>query len=512
MSQTSSSLEATNPAAQPSPAERAKQARELTAGRAVCPFCGGQRADNASGACPRCTMEDTPATRQATVVRVGPWFVLQSRNPAAPGMKWATLVSLVRRGQINARSVVRGPTTMQLWTFAAKVRGLSRELGVCYACGHGLVATAARCAACEASQEPPANPDQLLDAPESRDTRDQRPAPTPMPRVPTRATGDVPARLGSRDAIAGIETDDARELRELRDARDSRDPRESRAAAPLATTAAPLGDAFALAPARPAPVPRAPRPARPATPGNPTDDAILTAAELATAFQLGAGAPRKGRLRRFVGKSMLLLLLLGLVGGGVLMYVDEEARRVGLGWGQQAIDWVRTHVSRTTANPTADGNLKPVPLNPAPTGGDNAGGAGQAVGSVPNGVASSQANPGNPVDDASAAAVGNDIRNAAALPRGVEDAQPRPASLRTDPPAVSPATPPAAPAPAVPADAVAAARELARGLHRQAIEAQGRQDWPKALQLLEQIKTLPREVQPGDVDVRLRLVKQQMGN
>src|SRR5439155_13697291 len=61
-----------------------------------CPYCGAIiNADSASSPCPRSTIEDTPATRAATKSRLGPWYVLQTRNPAAPGMKWTTLLTLV---------------------------------------------------------------------------------------------------------------------------------------------------------------------------------------------------------------------------------------------------------------------------------------------------------------------------------------------------------------------------------------------------------------------------------
>ena len=48
-----------------------------------------------------------------------------------PGMRFETLLSFVRKGRVRARSVVRGPTTHQLWRFAAHVKGLSREFGLC---------------------------------------------------------------------------------------------------------------------------------------------------------------------------------------------------------------------------------------------------------------------------------------------------------------------------------------------------------------------------------------------
>ena len=66
-------------------------------------------------------MNTTEATRKATQARIGPWFIRQNRNPAAPGMKFDTLLTLIRRGQVTAYSVLRGPTTHQLWRFAAEV-------------------------------------------------------------------------------------------------------------------------------------------------------------------------------------------------------------------------------------------------------------------------------------------------------------------------------------------------------------------------------------------------------
>ena len=68
----------------PAPGDNVRQS--LT-GKYVCPFCGSVN-ENEQGTCPRCTMENTAASRKATKVRIGPWYVLQTRNPAAPGMKF----------------------------------------------------------------------------------------------------------------------------------------------------------------------------------------------------------------------------------------------------------------------------------------------------------------------------------------------------------------------------------------------------------------------------------------
>src|SRR5688572_1199605 len=142
--------------------ETSEQVRKNLEGKHVCPFCGSVNGV-VGGPCPRCTMENTPAARKATKSRIGPWYVLQTRNPAAPGMRFETLIAFVKKGRVRPRSVVRGPTTHQLWRFAAHVKGLSREFGLCYSCGGSIETTANLCPQCNRLQEPPPNPDVLLE-------------------------------------------------------------------------------------------------------------------------------------------------------------------------------------------------------------------------------------------------------------------------------------------------------------------------------------------------------------
>ena len=128
----------------------------------ICPFCGTPN-ESSIIPCRQCGMENTQATRAATRAKLGPWYVWQTRNPAAPGMNFATLLSLVERGKVTARSIVRGPTTYQLWRYAARVKGLSRELGLCWGCGGALPKTSRVCAACKRLQQPPIHPDVLIE-------------------------------------------------------------------------------------------------------------------------------------------------------------------------------------------------------------------------------------------------------------------------------------------------------------------------------------------------------------
>jgi hypothetical protein len=120
----------------------------------LCPFCGAFNT-GVGRPCGHCALEDTNATRAATTQRVGPWFVLQTRNPSAPGMNFETLQSLIRRHAVVSRSVVRGPTTGQLWRLASKVRGLSREFGQCYDCGEDIERDEEVCPHCDRLQSLP---------------------------------------------------------------------------------------------------------------------------------------------------------------------------------------------------------------------------------------------------------------------------------------------------------------------------------------------------------------------
>src|SRR4051794_40218634 len=156
-----------------------EQIRDSLQNKFVCPFCGSIN-DNEQGTCPRCTMENTAASRKATKLRIGPWYVLQTRNPAAPGMKFETLLSFVKKGRVKPHSVVRGPTTHQLWRFAAQVKGLSREFGVCYSCANPIPTAAGLCPQCNRPQDPPPYPDVLLEG-------SKEPIPTAGPAEPEKA-------------------------------------------------------------------------------------------------------------------------------------------------------------------------------------------------------------------------------------------------------------------------------------------------------------------------------------
>ena len=287
-------------------------ARYPLQGRHVCPFCGSVN-ETMEGPCPQCTMGNTAETRKATKSRIGPWYVLQSRNPAAPGMKYQTLLGFVRKGRVKARSIVRGPTTHQLWRFACQVKGLSREFGVCYSCGGAVDRDAQLCPQCNRLQDPPADPDVFVegqaggatpDAPQGHPQgfgaapaaprevqQDLRQSPI-FRELTLPPAFDIPAAAPSRGEAPAVPSA-ARAAARAPGVFDDVQAPETPSPAPSPAAALPPA-APATAPQRPAPAtttsaggvpPAAPPPASPARRN--ANDVFLSAKDLAAAFQLG---------------------------------------------------------------------------------------------------------------------------------------------------------------------------------------------------------------------------------
>ena len=170
----------------------------------LCPFCGSFNGD-VGRPCRSCGTEDTTAARAAARKRVGPWFVHQSKNLAAPGMSLPSLLTMIRQGTVTDRSVIRGPATGQLWRLAGKVRGISREFGSCYGCGGDLYAADPTCPHCQRPQSLPAD----IDAePEVVAPRTDRPLPrqdllTPRDVAKAFSLGFAPPAAASLGAPAG---------------------------------------------------------------------------------------------------------------------------------------------------------------------------------------------------------------------------------------------------------------------------------------------------------------------
>lgn len=442
--------------------DAAQEIRDAIAGRNVCPFCGAVR-EQSDGPCARCTMENTSASRQATKARIGPWYVFQSRNPAAPGMKYETLLGFIHKGRVKARSVVRGPTTHQLWRFAAHVKGLSREFGICYSCGGAIERTAGLCPHCNRLQEPPANPDVFIEGQE----------PEPASKSPVmRDVGPTP--MAAEDVVAP-----------------------------------PLGGPGGAAQSEAADDARGKK--------SPPADGFLSPQDLAAAFNLDF-RPRGGRAQqqqqqsqgsmqlrrkppqrrpRRWGRRLFVLFLLAAIGGVAYAMVTKPLLRAqAIDWSNKAVAWTRQKVA----------DLRQPPAKPAPTKSTDAQSLPEIVvtppdakGSAEQPATSSKADaPPPPVKPSPWDSILGQQGNATG---GAEK------STGADK-ASSPATTPAQP-PAARADRPRTIEEM-WAIYRDAVDAQGQGNFAGAVKKYEQIKEFPPELRPRDLDLRLSEARRQM--
>ena len=285
----------------------------------VCPFCGVVN-DDLTKACRQCGMENTQATRQATRSKIGPWFVWQARNPSAPGMNWATLMSLVEKGRITPRSVLRGPTTAQLWRFAARVKGVSREFGTCWHCGAAVTRLARVCASCKRLQQPPMNPDALLETVEAS---------------PTRLRGTVPA-VDHRAMLAGLRNEPVR--REIV-------PPQMQVVAPQE----PLVSA----------VSEIPMPASISV-IDLDGDALPSALHMRT-FQMGEDDELHASKERHTFRRIVMAGFVALIVLAGSLYFSPQVRPYYVRWYQQVMSWFSSG-SPAAAHPKGVSNSEPPPV------------------------------------------------------------------------------------------------------------------------------------------------------
>ena len=112
----------------------------------ICPYCGATHP--ASDRCVTCGGLFEPLSRQATHNAMGPWFVRDPGRPFRPGCSYETLIKMIDRGQVMKLSIIRGPTTGQLWAPAKRIRGVAHLLGYCHSCDVSVDPDDHRCHAC----------------------------------------------------------------------------------------------------------------------------------------------------------------------------------------------------------------------------------------------------------------------------------------------------------------------------------------------------------------------------
>ncbi|CAN5398957.1 hypothetical protein BH10PLA1_BH10PLA1_13360 [soil metagenome] len=448
--------------------------RRSLEGKFVCPFCGTINA-RTDEPCPSCGMDNTPATRNSTRGRVGPWYVLQKRNPAAPGMKFETLVKFIRKGRIQPRAVLRGPTTSQLWRFAATVKGISREFGLCYNCGGDIEPTTDHCPHCGRDQQPPVDPDALL---ENR-------AVVPAPARPKVSLNDSRADFDFNESddpgVAPVAPVVAKPFKQS-------PPPAPKQPVPITPTAAfnavlPISNPL---PSKFPPITReesdrreieAGRIAREQEPRDPNKAApTLSARELATAFQLDF-TPTNSKRRR--GKShkglWAFLLLVALGGAGAYAWFNVPQFHDGLkDLYTQASTKIQSMVNTpaSTAKPATPAINPNLMLQAHP----------QPSGESPK-----------PTDQSAKAGTPNGTPVMA------------PPEVVAPPIAVKPTPPPA------PKISLDEAYGLSHKLWGEALDHESRGEWAEAISAFEQIKALPPKAWPSSLDLHLTQAKAKLG-
>jgi hypothetical protein len=486
----------------------------------VCPFCAHVRGvRDASAACPKCTMEDTVGTRRSTGERIGPWFVLQRKNPTAPGLKFSVLLTLARRGHVTAKSIVRGPTTGQLWRFASEVKGLSRMFGICWHCKASVSPDATTCPRCKSAQEIPDDPDVFLESHSS----------LPLMR-------ELPATNGfaSGETIASAPSSENLPAAPRRDREPVRRPTSVNGLDDLADLTR------ALAIQRPAEPERLPRrlganELRDISNGGSGGEPILSASDLATAFHLGGNRP--GLFRRVRGAAwttikvvFILAILLGL-GGLAVGYMKPAWKETALGkarpfldragvWWNEAYTLVIGTPSKepspsepgnnvATDGPKPDGEVPPT--TPIKLDDGKSGAPADAH------LATDHADHSPSVVDATPTVKSDPVKPE---PKPVKPEPTKPEVAKVDPPKESPKAEPKPEAPKIESPPqTAGTRELtldeaiaqANELRNSALDAEARKDWRAAVVIYEQIATLPEAARPSDLKVRLALAREQMG-
>jgi hypothetical protein len=442
-------------------------------GKYVCPFCG-TTSEKSETACARCLLENTPQTRQSTRWRLGPWYVLQSRNPAAPGMKYTTLLALIRKGQVNARSVIRGPTTQQFWRFAGRTKGISREFGICWSCGGAVQATVAACPGCNKSQELPPNPDLLLENDPALGKTlyvEISPKTAASAGAPESARGENGDRDSGALPHAGppepVEPDPWQFRKQS-----SSGSNGLRPPAPMPSAAATMAAAAGIPSPEDAPMELKSRPRQ-----SLTREKILSAKELAAAFSLQfnpksdtLGSARPPRHRR---RQAALALVIVLFLSGVVAIFLPNVR-------DPAMNWLKT-VTQTTPPPI-------MPQTPA----DAASGEQPKWAMKPpvESALDSSSPPASPSPDSSTAGM------TPPTPATTPPLSTTPASVATG----GDTTPAALPADNYGSDLDAQAMHL----RSNGLDAEGRHDYAAAQFFYEQIEKLPREHWPADTDELLK--------
>lgn len=113
----------------------------------ACPLCGETQYEQS--VCKQCGGALDPDGLLLAEASFGPWYVRDEENPFAPGMTYDLLIQRIRDEKVHHYSLVRGPTTRQLWIVAKRVPGIAHILGRCHQCDGHVDSTSRACPFCE---------------------------------------------------------------------------------------------------------------------------------------------------------------------------------------------------------------------------------------------------------------------------------------------------------------------------------------------------------------------------
>lgn len=121
----------------------------------LCPYCGD--AQKPALACRSCSGSFDRWSLAATQNDMGTWHVRDSSRPHFIGLSQEAIIAAIRAGEIGMNSIVRGPTTRQLWTLARRAPGIAHLFGRCHACQAPVAPAAPTCGGCGTVPSTPAD-------------------------------------------------------------------------------------------------------------------------------------------------------------------------------------------------------------------------------------------------------------------------------------------------------------------------------------------------------------------
>ncbi len=115
----------------------------------LCPYCGHIQ-QLTEQTCEACGGFFDRLSLKATQVAMGPWFIHNAKKPFKPGCSYDVIKKQAAAGRIHSRTIMRGPTTRQFWSFAKNVPGVAHLIGYCHNCGLHVTPTDPKCSKCNA--------------------------------------------------------------------------------------------------------------------------------------------------------------------------------------------------------------------------------------------------------------------------------------------------------------------------------------------------------------------------